>query len=48
MSGGIDKRPPGKNKAGPERFLQAGADMIRKKSLIVDDDALIRLSRKNL
>ena len=48
MSGGIDKRPPGKNKAGPERFLQAGADMIRKKSLIVDDDALIRLSLKKL
>jgi len=48
MSGGIYKRPSGKNSAGPERFPQSGPDIIRKKSLIVDDDALIRLSLKKL
>jgi len=47
-SSGIDKRAAGKDKLELKKFPQSSSTMVQKKSLIVDDDALIRLSLKRL
>jgi two-component system response regulator AtoC len=47
MSGGIDKRSSGKG-SGLKKFPKACSDVIPKKILIVDDEAMIRLSLKKL
>lgn len=47
-SDGIDKRPGEKANVELKRFLQSQSARIQKKSLIVDDEAMIRLSLKKL
>lgn len=48
MSGSINKRSSGKNNVGLKRFPQSCSDVIQKKILIVDDEAMIRLMLKKL
>lgn len=48
MSGSIDKRPSGKNSWELKRSPQTLPDISQKKILIVDDEAMIRLSLKKL
>lgn len=48
MSGELDKGPEGKDKGEQKGIPQSGSAILQQKSLIVDDQSMIRLSLKKL